>query len=336
MSKVILAFETSCDDTSVALFEDDRLVSMDTASQIKVHNITWWVVPEVAAREHANAIFGVLNKALEESWKSLEDIDYIWVTMMPWLIPSLLTGITVANTLSNILKIPLVEIHHIEAHIFANFLDRREDEISYPLVCLTVSGGHNEIYYMKNMWDMYRIGWTTDDAAWEAFDKVSKMMWLGYPGWPIVSKYADDWENEKSNKGTELFPRVWLDKNEFDFSFSGLKSAVKREIDKKIREKWKLSEYDKREISYEFQEAVTEVLAYKLVNAAEKKRVKTVMLAWWVSANNKLKEKISVLAKERGLKFIYPKIIKYCLDNAAMVWINAFYKIEKNREFNLT
>jgi N6-L-threonylcarbamoyladenine synthase len=304
------------------------LLFMDTASQIKIHNITWWVVPEVAAREHANVIFDVLENVLKKvpvaktlGTGTLDFIDYIAVTKTPWLMPSLLTGLTVARTLWNILKKQVIEINHIEAHIFANYLERKQEEIKYPLVCLTVSWGHNELYFMENMFDMKKLGWTTDDASWEAFDKVAKMMWLWYPGWPIISKLS--WEYSWISKN--LFPRVWLSKDGFDFSFSGLKSAVKREVDKR----WDLSLDDKREISYEFENAVIEVLAYKLINAAKKTWVKTVMLAWWVSANDKLIQTISSLSQKEKLEFIYPKKKIYSWDNAAMVGINGFYKLKK-------
>jgi len=322
----ILAFETSCDDTSIAIFEDEKLLFMDTDSQIKIHNITGGVVPEIAAREHANVIFGVLENVIQKSLPlqggdlevALEEIDYIAVTKTPGLMPSLLTWLTVARTLWKLLNKEVIEINHIEAHIFANFLERKKQEIEFPLVCLTVSGGHNEIYYMENMFDMQRLGWTTDDASGEAFDKVAKMMWLWYPWGPIISILASEFKWEKK----ELFPRVWLKKQEYDFSFSGLKSAVKREVDKR----WELSLEDKKEISFEFQEAVIEVLAYKLVNAWVKKRVWTVMLAWGVSANDRLIEEISKKSQKEWLKFIYPKKKIYSWDNAAMVWINAYYK----------
>lgn len=362
----ILAFETSCDDTSVAMFEDDKLIAMDTASQIKIHEETWGVVPEVAAREHANNIFLVLNKVLESAilchpelvsgsiesnnpfinnvpnsnncfydsklnseWQLksvLRSIHYIAVTVTPGLMPSLLTWITVARTISKSLNIPLIEINHIEAHIFSNYLERKESVINYPLVCLTVSGWHNEIYYMENMFDFKKIWWTQDDSAGEAFDKVAKMMWLGYPGGPIISKLAEEYENK--SKKSKLFPRSWLVKEELNFSFSWLKSSVKREVDKRIELNWVLSEYDKQEIAFEFQEAVTEVLSTKLVNAAEKYGIKTIMLAWWVSANDRLKEYIEELIRWKDIKFIYPIKKVYSMDNAAMVWINAYYKIK--------
>jgi len=325
----ILAFETSCDDTSIAIFEDDKLIAMDTDSQISIHNKTWWVVPEVAAREHANNIFKVLTNVLEKAKLTLNDIDYIWVTTNPWLLPSLLTWTTVAGTISTVLKKKIIPINHIEAHIFSNFLERKEDDIEFPLVCLTVSWWHNDIYYMKSIFDIEKIGSTWDDAGWEAFDKAAKMMWLEYPGWPIISKLAKEYENEWW-KSTNLFPRVWLVKREFNFSFSWLKSSVKREIDKRIEEKWELGIEDKKEISYEFENAITEVLAWKLIEAARQKNIKTVMLAWWVSANTKLKDEIEKLSLKENFKFIYPTKNLYCMDNAAMVWVNTYYKIKYN------
>ena len=321
----ILAIETSCDYTSLAIFENEKLIALDTKSQIKIHQATGWVVPEVAAREHANAIFEVLDTVLFQAKITLQDIDYIAVTGYPGLIPSLLTGITLARTLAKILQKPLLGLNHIQGHIFSNFLERKESDVKFPLVCLTVSGGHNDIYFMHSMWEMEKIGSSNDDAAGESYDKVAKMMWLPYPGGPIISQLA--WEYTETGKA-ELFPRVWLKKTEFDFSFSGLKSAVKREVDKRIWEKGELSPDDKREISFEFQNAVNEVLAYKLISGAGEKWVQTVMLAGWVSANEDLKQKIWELAKKNNLSFIHPIKNLYCMDNAAMIGILAYYKIK--------
>ena len=368
----ILAFETSCDDTSIAIFEDDKLIAMDTDSQICIHNVTWWVVPEVAAREHANNIFKVLTNVLNQAKITLQDIDFIWVTTHPGLLPSLLTGTTVASTISTVLNKKIIPINHIEAHIFSNFLDREESQIQFPLVCLTVSWWHNDMYHMKSMWDIEKIGSSWDDAWGEAFDKTAKMMWLEYPGGPIISKLAGEYipppnplpskEGGKDHNvayfpakaGRDiqewgLFPRVWLVKREFNFSFSWLKSSVKREVDKRImnNEKWiinndelkqlkennqiLLTMQDKREISYEFENAVTEVLAWKLIEAAKQKWVKTVMLAWWVSANTKLKNTIEKMSSKENLRFIYPTKNLYCMDNAAMVGINTYYKVKYNK-----
>jgi len=341
----ILAFETSCDDTSIAIFENDKLLAMNTDSQIKIHNQTWGVVPEVAAREHANVIFDVLQMTLDDAWIKLEEIDHIWVTTNPWLLPSLLTGTTVASTISMTLDKNIIPINHIEAHIFANFLERQESDIRFPLVCLTVSGGHNDIYHMNSMWELDKIWASGDDAGWEAFDKVAKMMWLEYPGWPIISKLSAEFESnlpegthfcnhENQNcscpewSRTPLFPRVWLVKKENNFSFSGLKSCVKREVDKRIEQVWELTQQDKLEIAFEFETAVTEVMAYKLIQAAKNNNCKTIMLAWWVSANNRLKDEIYKLAIKNNLEFIHPKKLVYCMDNAAMVGILTYYRIK--------
>lgn len=322
---IILAIETSCDDTSLAVFENEKIVSLDTKSQIKIHEITWWVVPEVAAREHANSIFQVLENVLNKSKIDILDIDYIAVTSHPWLIPSLLTWITLARTLWKILKKPVLELNHIMGHIFSNFLERKLEDIKFPLVCLTVSWGHNDLYYMSNMWDLNKIWSSQDDAAWESYDKVAKMMWLWYPGWPIISQLASEYETIDNKEN--LFPRVWLKKDEFNFSFSWLKSAVKREVDSRILKNWELTKNDRQEISYEFQNAVNEVLAYKLINWAIEQKVNTIMLAGWVSANDDLKEKISFLANKNNINFIHPIKNLYCMDNAAMIWILAYYKI---------
>ncbi len=329
----ILAFETSCDDTSIALFENERVIQMYTKSQIKIHNKTWGVVPEIASREHANVIFEVLDAVLVDGNASLNDIDYIAVTNHPGLIPSLLTWITVASTLSQTLSIPIIPIDHIEAHIFSNWLERAESEIPFPLVCLTVSGGHNELWYMSDMWTREKLGQTQDDAAGEAFDKVAKMMELWYPWWPIVSRLAEEYKishpqafpsNWRKGSNNELFPRVFLEKTGFWFSFSGLKSAVKREVDKR----WKLTIHDQRELSHEFQSAVNEVLCFKLLEAARQKWVATVLLAGWVSANDDLNARILEESKKLSLKFFTPIKKLYCMDNAAMIGILAYYRVK--------
>ncbi len=351
----ILAFETSCDDTSVAIFEDEKLIAMDTASQIKIHNKTWWVVPEVAAREHANVIFEVIENVLNKAKIKLEEIDYIWVTTNPWLIPSLLTWVVVASSFSEILQIPIIPINHIQAHVFANFLERKEEEIKFPLVCLTVSWGHNDIYYMEDMWSMEKIWSSWDDAAWELFDKVAKMMNLPYPWWPVISEYAKNYLEKNNNiQKKSLFPRVWLDKEKYDFSFSGLKTNIKREVDKrkfkkyleknndkkdliiekankkdlKFLEKIILDTEDLEEISYETQNAINEVLAYKLLNAAKNYKVKNILLAGGVSANDNLKNIIKDFAIKNNYNFLYPIKKIYSMDNAAMVWILTYYKIK--------
>ena len=190
----LLAFETSCDDTSVALLQDDTPIAMSTRTQLE-HDATGGVVPEVAARSHANAIFPCIEDVLREGGITLDQIDSIACTEKPGLLPSLLTGMTVAKTLSLSLKKPILWIDHIESHIFANYLERKKEDISFPAVVLTVSGGHTEIYFWKSMFELEIIGQTRDDAAGEAFDKVSKMMGLGFPGGAKIAKLSEEYRN---------------------------------------------------------------------------------------------------------------------------------------------
>jgi N6-L-threonylcarbamoyladenine synthase len=189
-----------------------------------------------------------------------------------------------------------------------------------------VSGGHNELYLWKSLFDMELIWETLDDSAGEAFDKVSKMMWLGYPGWPVISRLATEYKWDFK----WIFPTVLLEKNSLDFSFSWLKSAVKREVDERIKKTWALTEQDKIEIAYEFENTVVKILKTKIFLAAEKYNIKSLVLAWWVSANDNLKLEISKQAKSQHYNFIYPTKNIYSQDNAAMVWILAYYKIKNN------
>lgn len=350
---LILAFETSCDDTSIALFKDDELLDMETRTQIKEHLPACWVVPEVAARLHANNIFWALEDVLKRTWIDLSDIDYFACTNEPGLQPSLYVGLTVAKTISKIYKKELILINHIQAHVFANLLWRKPEDLVFPSVVLTVSWWHNEIYLWKSLFDMELVWQTLDDSAWEAFDKVAKMLWVGFPWWPIISRLASEYEWAL----IWIFPKVLLAKDSLDFSFSWLKSAVKREVDKRIEEnmkKWDifienntddsellyskqkrlaemyLTDDDKRQISYEFQNVVVSILSEKLFFAAKKYDVKSVFLAWWVSANEELKRNISKIAEESSLKFFFPIKPVYSQDNAAMVWILAYHRIKNN------
>jgi len=314
----ILAFETSCDDTSVAIMCDRRCIALSTRTQLE-HDITGWVVPEVAARSHANAIFPCIEDALHDANITLSDIDYIACTREPWLQPSLLTGITVARTLAESLHKPCIWVNHIEAHMFANFLEREEVDITFPAVVLTVSWWHTEIYLWKSVFEFELLGQTRDDAAGECFDKVAKMMWLGFPWGAKLAKLASEYPN--GYRG--IFPVVLLERDSLDFSFSWLKTAVKREIDTR----WTLSESDMREIAYEFEETAIRILSEKLMRAAEKTWVKTLCLAWWVSANIKLKDTLALLCQQNEYTFISPKKNLYSMDNAAMVGIRAYYDI---------
>ncbi|MBC7503552.1 tRNA (adenosine(37)-N6)-threonylcarbamoyltransferase complex transferase subunit TsaD [Candidatus Gracilibacteria bacterium] len=317
----ILAFETSCDDTSVAVMRDKVCISLSTRTQLE-HSATGGVVPEVAARSHANAIFPCIDDALGDAGIHLSDIDLIACTDHPGLAPSLLTGLVVAETLALSSGKPMMRIDHIESHIFANFLERKESDIIFPSVVLTVSGGHTELYIWNSLYDLEMIGQTHDDAAGECFDKVSKMLGMGFPGGKKIADLAEKYIGEYEG----IFPLVLLYKESLDFSFSGLKSAVKRYIDIQIATPEGLTPEKKIQIAYEFEEVVTDILSKKLMRAAEQKDTKMILLAGGVSANTKLKKKIKTLADIAHVSFLAPTQIIYSMDNAAMVGARAYYE----------
>lgn len=323
-----LAFETSCDDTSVALLRNSELIALSTRTQLE-HESTGWVVPEVAARSHANAIFPCLEDVLSDANITLDQIDLIACTQKPGLLPSLLTGMTVAKTLSLDTDIPLVWVDHIEAHMFANLLGRSADDIIFPNIVLTVSGGHTELYLWKSLFEFELLGQTRDDAAGECFDKVAKMLGLGFPGGAKIAKYAQDYRDQHDEailrQSAELFPRALFEKDSLEFSFSGLKSAIKRYIDTFET----ITEEQIQEISYATEEAITDVLVQKLFRAADMHQVKMICLAWGVSANSSLKQKISTQASMQGKIFLAPIKTVYSMDNAAMVGIRGYYEYQK-------
>ena len=317
----ILAFETSCDDTSVAVMRDDKCISLSTRTQLE-HDATGGVVPEVAARSHANAIFPCIDDALRDANITLDQIDVFACTDRPGLAPSLLTWLVVADTFALTTGKPILKIDHIESHIFANFLERSESDIIFPAVVLTVSGGHTEIYLWKSLFELEMIGQTHDDAAGECFDKVSKMMGMGFPGWKKIADLAAGYQWQSEN----IFPLVMLEKNSLDFSFSGLKSAVKRYVDMESSTPEWLTEEKRMKIAFEFENVVTDILSKKLALALAQTGAKMMILAGGVSANTKLKDKIQQIADQVEIRFLSPKKIIYSMDNAAMVGIRAYYE----------
>jgi N6-L-threonylcarbamoyladenine synthase len=323
----ILSFETSCDDTSVAVMRDDACIALSTRTQLE-HDATGGVVPEVAARSHANSIFPCIDDALRDAGIHLGQIDVFACTDRPGLAPSLLTGLVVAETLALSLGKPILKIDHIESHIFANLLERKSSDIHFPAVVLTVSGWHTELYHWRSLFELDLIGQTQDDAAGECFDKVSKMMWMGFPGWKKIADLASQYTGTYNG----IFPIVMLEKGSLDFSFSGLKSAVKRYIDvERLTPVW-LTDHKKIQIAYEFEEAVTEVLSRKLIMAREQYGAQMMVLAGGVSANTKLKNKIQKLACDSQIPFVAPTRMIYSMDNAAMVGIRAYFEYKKNQE----
>ncbi len=317
----ILGIETSCDETAAAVVENGtKVLSNVIASSVDLHAKTGGVVPEVAAREHIRQISPVIDQALKEASVEWSDIDAIAVTHAPGLMSSLLVGVNTAQSLAYIHKKPLIPVHHIAGHIYANFLEKKE-EPQFPILILTVSGGHNELVLMKGHFDFEVIGETLDDAAGEAFDKVARMLDIGFPGGPIISKLA-----EKGSPNAFDFPRARLNKdNQYNFSFSGLKTAVKQEIHRHAE----LTDTVIADIAASFQMAVVDVLSEKLIKAADDFDVKEIHLAGGVSANRLLR-KMTTERIDQSIKLFYPENLIYCTDNAAMVAGAAYFSHQKN------
>lgn len=344
----ILAIETSCDETAASIVEDGwKVLSNVIASQIDLHAKTGGVVPEVAAREHVLKMIPVLEECLEKANCDWDDIDAIAATKGPGLISSLIIGTETANVISYVKKKPLIPVQHITGHIYSNWLEV-EEEIQFPVLILTVSGGHNELILMRSHHHFEVLGETRDDAAGEAFDKVARILGLGYPGGPIISKIGME-----GDAGRFKLPRAYLEKGSLDFSFSGLKTAVLNEVKKSVgmsvqnnrleiaaggdtERKSNISQpvaqdsNFKADLAASFQEAVVEVLANKLMMALEKfPEVIEIHLAGGVSANKRLREVIEA-KKPSGITFRYPKSILYCTDNAAMIAAAAYHLYKLN------
>lgn len=331
----ILGIETSCDETACAIVSDGRQVlSSVIASQIDIHAATGGVVPEVAAREHVLKIRAVIEEALKKSGLKLTEIDAIAVTRGPGLLSSLIIGYSAAATLARALNKPLIPVHHVAGHIYSNWLNPEiggasdtGDQVQFPVMVLTVSGGHNELVLLRDEMEFELIGETLDDAAGEAFDKVARLLGLGYPGGPAVSKAA-----EKGNAQAINFPRALSKAGDFNFSFSGLKTAVLREVEKHHEEKGELNSQFIADCAASFQESVADSLSEKLLNAAAKFSAREIHLAGGVSANKRLRAMVEGKMKARGLelKLRYNQNLHYCTDNAAMIAGAAYYLYQKN------
>ena len=340
---LILAIETSCDETAVSVlnvFGDSlKILSNEISSQVKLHAKWGGVVPNLAAREHVKNIAPVFEIALKNAGVSMEDINFIAVTEGPGLIPALMVGNNFAKTLAYLYGKPLIGIHHIEGHIYANFIfDKisnskfkiKNSTITFPALCLVVSGGHTQLVLMKDHLNYEIVGQTLDDAVGEAFDKVARILGIGYPGGPIVAQWATKLQIPNS-KFQIKFPRPMLNKNNFDFSFSGLKTAVLYETKKHLK---LLS--DKKYIAvvcHEFQQAVIDVLIHKTLKAAEKFKPKTIMLAGGVSANTELRKQLGSAIKKfmPNTCYIMPDI-SLTGDNAAMIAAAAAFRWQKMSE----
>jgi N6-L-threonylcarbamoyladenine synthase len=305
---IILGIETSCDETAAAVVKDgSHILSSVISSQVNIHHRYGGVVPELASRKHIEAIVPVVDDALSEAGMTLKDIEAVAATRGPGLVGALLVGFSFAKSLAFALKIPWTGVNHLEGHINSVFLEVNRPE--FPFVALLASGGHTSIYHITDHLTTELMGQTRDDAAGEAFDKVSKMLNLGYPGGAIIDRLAKQGDPAKIR-----FPRPYLDKETFDFSFSGIKSAVQRYISDHP------DEYLKQvpDIAAGFQEAVLEVLTYKVIRAAVEKGCDRIVLVGGVAANSRLREKLRNDAAEKKIEVYIPSL-KLCGDNAAMI-----------------
>ena len=305
---IILGIETSCDETAASVVVDGtEVLSSVVSSQIDVHHPYGGVVPELASRKHIEAIVPVVKKAILASGIYLKELDAVAVTQGPGLIGSLLAGFSFAKAYAMALNVPCIGVSHLKGHINSVFLEPNPP--TFPFTALLVSGGHTSIYYVTSHIETELMGSTRDDAAGEAFDKVAKMLGLGYPGGEIIGNLAQKGDPEKIS-----FPRSFLDKSDFDFSFSGIKTAVNRYI-KNHREEYKKMIPD---IVASFQEAVVDVLSYKIINAAMDKKCKHIAIVGGVAANDRLRKKVKDNSESKGILVHIPSY-HLCGDNAAMI-----------------
>ncbi|MEX2601904.1 MAG: tRNA (adenosine(37)-N6)-threonylcarbamoyltransferase complex transferase subunit TsaD [Balneolaceae bacterium] len=316
---ILLGIESSCDETAAAVYDGKDMLSNIITSQM-VHETFGGVVPELASRAHHRTISAVTGQALEEAGVTLSGLDAIAVTQGPGLMGSLLVGVCFAKGLSLSSGKPLIGVNHIDAHMYANFIDRKPE---YPFICLTVSGGHTHLVYVEKPFHHKILGKTRDDAAGEAFDKIAKMLDLPWPGGPEIDKCA-----RFGNPSFHSFPKAMLNEG-YEFSFSGLKTSVLYYLEDKQESFIKEHIND---ICASISEAIVEVLVVKLRRAIRKTGVKTVLLAGGVSANSMLRKRSEKMAEELGVELYIPKI-EYCTDNAAMIAITGHMKAER-REYD--
>ncbi|MEA5085437.1 MAG: tRNA (adenosine(37)-N6)-threonylcarbamoyltransferase complex transferase subunit TsaD [Lachnospiraceae bacterium] len=315
----ILGIESSCDETAAAVVKNGRYVLSNViSSQIDLHKLYGGVVPEIASRKHIENIDWVIDKALEDAGKTFDDIDAIGVTYGPGLVGALLVGLAEAKALAYAVNKPLLGVHHIEGHICANYIENVE--FKPPYVALVVSGGHSHLLYVKDYGEYEILGRTRDDAAGEAYDKVARAIGMGYPGGPKIDAAA-----KSGNAEAIVFPRVYLEEDSYDFSFSGLKSAVLNYINK---QKMMNQEIDVNDVAASFQRAVVEVLVNKTIRAAKNMGVTQVALAGGVASNTALRKHMKEMCDKNGLSLNIPAPI-LCTDNAAMIGSAAYYEYIK-------
>ena len=310
----VLAIETSCDDTGAAIILNGRkILSNIVSSQVPIHQKYGGVVPELASRKHIESIVPIVTEALNKAKVTLKEIDGIAVTQGPGLVGSLLVGLSFAKSIAFATGLPFIGVNHIEAHLSAIFLDEKPPR--FPFIGLVVSGGHTSLFRMDGFGKYQRLGQTRDDAAGEAFDKVGKLLGLGYPGGPIIDELS-----KTGNPKAVRFPRPVLAKNSLDFSFSGLKTAVVNYVKTHPEPPENYSDGLIKDIVSSFQEAIIDVLVKKTIQAAENHGLNRIVLSGGVAANHRLRQRMKEEAIERKLKVYIPSPI-FCTDNAAMVGV---------------
>lgn len=322
---LVLAIESSCDETACAVVKNGREVLSNVIyTQIALHTQYGGVVPEIASRKHIEKINQVITAALKEAEVSLTDIDAIAVTYGPGLVGALLVGVSEAKAISFATGIPLIGVHHIEGHISANYIENKE--LEPPFVCLVASGGHSHLVVVKDYGEYEIIGRTRDDAAGEAFDKVARAIGLGYPGGPKIDKLA-----REGNPDAILFPRAKVAENEYDFSFSGLKSAVLNYINGCAM---KGIEVNKADVAASFQKAVIDVLVEHSLHGVKEYGMNKFAIAGGVASNSSLRAAFKEQCQSRGIEFYHPSPV-YCTDNAAMIGVAGYYEFIKGNRSGL-
>ena len=323
--KLTLAIESSCDETSAAVLRGGRTVlSNIIATQIPIHQKFGGVVPEIASRKHIVNIMPVIDEAISKAGVELKDIDQVAVTYGPGLAGALLVGVSAAKSLAFSLDVPLIGVNHLEGHIFANFISH--PDLKPPFVSLVVSGGHTSLVHVKGYNSFSLMGQTRDDAAGEAFDKVARVMGLPYPGGPQIDRLAKEGNPEAID-----FPKALQNKGNYEFSFSGLKSAVLNYLNSM---KLKGIEVNKADVAASFQNTVIEVLIGKALQAIKETGCNTLVLAGGVAANSSLEARLRAAAERNSIRFCYPDKI-LCTDNAAMIGCRGYYQAEAGSFSNL-
>ena len=321
-----LGIETSCDETAAAILQDEKVLSSIIASQIPIHKKYGGVVPELASREHLKNLVPIIRKALDTASVSLKDIGLVAVTYTPGLIGALLVGVSTAKAIAYAQSIPLIGVHHGEGHILAAHIEY--PGIGYPYLALLVSGGHTALYHVKGLGDYHMLGQTRDDAAGEAYDKVAKLLGLDYPGGPVLDHLA-----QEGNAGAVKFPRGHLAR--YDFSFSGLKTAVKNHVALFMSKDQGMDpRLNVKDVAASFQAAVIDTLVDKTMQAAIETRVNKVVVAGGVAANSLLRQQMKEESQKRKIALYLPGM-SLCVDNAAMIGLAGYLHFQRGETSGL-